>query len=125
MHKRLIGSLSFMNPEIQTAHDYATRVVKKQRLCAQNTTESLDRLIHHVVQLQQKLQTQDWDVEETRTELERLQSTIDEEELLKGMNKDTRELHSATNKLGKVRQLPTSFPSTACHPTWISHSVSI
>ena len=104
MHKgkRLIDSFLAMNPEIQSAHEDAQRVVKKQRVCGENARESMDSLIALVTDMQHKLQHEDRDAEALKQEFEQLQTTIENEEHLRNMTRDTRELHSAISKLGKV-----------------------
>ena len=113
-NKRIIGRFSAMNGEIQAAHEDATRIVKKQRICAENTAASLHALIALVSEAQQRMQRGDGrDAEAVKRELEQLQTAIESEEWLKSMNKDTRDLHAAISKLGKVYLELPHWPT--CH----------
>lgn len=101
-HKRRIDRFARMNLEIQHAHEEATRVVKKQRMAAKNTSESLSAIISSVTELQEKLQNVEFNFENLQQELDQLNMTITNEDYPGKMVKDTRELHSSISRLGKV-----------------------
>eukprot|EP00210_Caulerpa_lentillifera_P004947 g4721.t1 len=91
-----------MNSELRTAHEDAIRAVKKQRLCEESTRNSIDALI---TQFQSTLdRIRNGEVQSIQEELRQLQEYIEQAELLKKMNKDTRELHASISKLGKVME---------------------
>ena len=121
-HKRMINT---MNSDIQTANEDAARVVKKQRVCAERTHEALESLITLMTDMKYKLQTRtDRSGTNLKEELEKLQKRVDGDEFLRSLNKDTRELHSAVSKLGKVKLRPlpkqstlTPMPHSSSNPT--------
>lgn len=89
-----------MNSELRVAHEDAIRAVKKQRLCDESTRTSIDALITQIQSTLTRIRSNE--VHSLQDELRQLQDYIDHAELLKKMNKDTREFHASISKLGKV-----------------------
>ena len=84
---------------IDAALQEAERVCKKQKVCAVKITECIDALIQEISAAQQQL-TSDSDVAAI---MQRLSQRCSKPEALKELSDSTKDLHSAVNKLGKVR----------------------
>lgn len=108
-----------MSSNISAAIDEAGKVTKKQKLCAGNVSDALDRLIQLAQQSRQQLEAGSDDA------IAQLQSQAEQLGLLKEMNSSTKELHSSINKLSKVRGrvcvvccLCVGADSTQTHTDW-------
>lgn len=86
--------------EIVAAYEDAGRVVKKQKVCAGKTGEYLERIIEEARRVRGTLAT--GEVSDPIAAVRDLLQAIDQDGLVRNISKETRELHGAINKLGKV-----------------------
>ena len=90
--------MSAQHARIEAAAKEAERVCKKQKSCAQRTSEVLDSLFAELQSAQRLLQTGAAGTAPLRTLLQRL----DKLEADKVVLDQTKELHTAVSKLGKA-----------------------
>ena len=84
---------------IESALKEAEKVAKRQRACASKTTDCLDKLILEVTEARKQLSAPGAGVLDVLKELNEQLSRADP---VKDIADNTKELHGAVNKLGKV-----------------------
>ena len=93
---------------LSAALEDAERVVKKQRTCETRTDELLDQLISMVLATKAQLETEGAQQQQQQPAagaLAALQQQVQKLGIEKEMNSQTKELHAAVGKLGKVRNV--------------------
>ena len=84
---------------IESALTEAEKVTKRQRACASRTADSLNKLILEVTEARKQLSAPGAGVNDVFNALEEKLSKGD---VVKDVADNTKELHGAVNKLGKV-----------------------
>ncbi|GMH44246.1 hypothetical protein BSKO_12180 [Bryopsis sp. KO-2023] len=95
-----MSAQSSANGELASAQEDVGRVVKKQKICSRNAREVLDRAIKQVERTREALER--CEESDPAKAVADLQQEIERQELVKGLLKETREMHSAIGKLGKT-----------------------
>jgi len=84
---------------IEAALKEAEKVAKRQRACASKTTDSLEKLILEVTEARNQLSAPGaW----ASDVLNALNGRLSKGDVVKSIADNTKELHGAVNKLGKV-----------------------
>ena len=94
---------------IEAALKEAEKVAKRQRACASKTVDSLDKLILEVTEARKQLSAPGAGVSDV---FNALGGKLTKENVVKEIADNTKELHGAVNKLGKVW-----VPTSQCKPT--------
>lgn len=84
---------------IEAALKEAEKVAKRQRACASKTEDSLDKLILEVTEARKQLSAPGAGVSDVFNALD---GKLNRENVVKEIADNTKELHGAVNKLGKV-----------------------
>ena len=84
---------------IEAALKEAEKVAKRQRACASKTADSLDKLILEVTEARKQLSAPGAGVNDV---LNALNGRLSKGDVVKSIADNTKELHGAVNKLGKV-----------------------
>lgn len=84
---------------IEVALKEAERVARRQRACASKTADSLNKLILEVTEARKQLSAPGAGVSDI---LNALEGRLSEKDVVKDVADNTKELHGAVNKLGKV-----------------------
>ena len=84
---------------IEAALKEAEKVAKRQRACASKTADSLDKLILEVTEARKQLSAPGAGVNDV---LNALNGKLSKGDVVKSIADNTKELHGAVNKLGKV-----------------------
>lgn len=110
-----------MSSNVQSALDEAGKVVKKQKVCSTKIDECLNQLITLVRAAKERVEAGN-----AVQSPKELQKKLEQLGLTKEMNNQTKDLHSAVNKLSKASVLRHGVPasnnigmrasSTACLP---------
>lgn len=96
---------------LQAALDEAGKVAKRQKTCADKSDAALDRLVEVVGAAKARLEAgrggggtmgDDTDDDDGDAVMAELQRSLDDAAIFKDLNSNTKELHSAIGKLGKV-----------------------
>jgi hypothetical protein len=85
---------------LEAALKEADRVIKRQKTCAAKTSGALYKIIHSLEQSIQQLSEDD--TLDTAAAVDALAKTLDALDAVSAINADTKELHGAVGKLGKI-----------------------
>ena len=77
----------------------AEKVVKRQRACASRTDDCLDKLIQEVTEARKQISAPGANV---NAMMRGLNENVNKGDIVKDIADNTKELHGAVNKLGKV-----------------------
>ena len=77
----------------------AEKVVKRQRACASRTDDCLDKLIQEVTEARKQISAPGANV---NAMMRGLNENVNKRDIVKDIADNTKELHGAVNKLGKV-----------------------
>ena len=86
----------------------AEKVVKRQRACASKTDDSLDKLIQEVTEARKQISAPGANV---NAMMRGLNENVNKGDIVKDIAENTKELHGAVNKLGKVDGLKSYLKS--------------
>ena len=84
---------------VDTALKEAEKVVKRQRACASRTDECLDKLVQEVTEARKQISAPGANVNGI---VRGLNDNVNKRDIVKDIADNTKELHGAVNKLGKV-----------------------
>ncbi len=96
---------------IEAALKEAEKVAKRQRACASKSADSLNKLILEVTEARKQLSAPGAGVSDVFNALE---ENLSKGDVVKDIADNTKELHGAVNKLGKVCVRISTIMSMAC-----------